>query len=95
MELQGDKMTYAQSFMNELEVIQQKGYSLVRLCKLAGVSRQTMWRARKDPRDITMANADKIVNAIHKIPTLPFEFTKKSGQRKTPAILLGRRNNER
>lgn len=77
MELQGYKMTYAQSFMRELEIIHEKGYSLVRLCKLAGVSRQTMWRARKDPRDITMANADKIINAIRKLPTLPFEFKKK------------------
>ena len=77
MELQGNKMTYAQSFMNELEVIQEKGYDLVKICKLAGVSRQTLWRARKDPRDITMANADKILYAIKKLPTLPFEFKKK------------------
>lgn len=76
MELQGYKMTYAQSFMNELEVIQEKGYNLVKICKLAGVSRQTLWRARKDPREITMANADKIINALKKLPTLPFEFKK-------------------
>lgn len=87
-------MTYTQSFMRELEIIHEKGYNTVQICKLAGISRKTLWRARKDPREITMVNADKIMNAIRKIPTLPYEFTKKSGQRKTPEILLGRRNNE-
>lgn len=90
----GKKMTYTQSFMRELEIIHEKGYNTVQICKLAGISRKTLWRARKDPREITMVNADKIMNAIRKIPTLPYEFTKKSGQRKTPEILLGRRNNE-
>lgn len=88
-------MSYTQSFMRELEIIHEKGYSTVQICKLAGISRKTLWRARKDAREITMVNADKIINAIRKLPTLPFEFTKKSGQRKTPEILLGRRNNER
>ena len=77
MELKGIKMTYAQSLTNALEIIDSKGYCLVKLCQLAGVSRQTLWRARKDPRDITIANADKIICALKKLPTLPFEFKKK------------------
>lgn len=69
-------MTYTQSFMRELEIIHEKGYSTVQICKLAGISRKTLWRARKDAREITMVNADKIINAIRKIPNLPFEFKK-------------------
>lgn len=72
-------MTYTQSFMKELEVINEKGYNLVRLCKLAGVSRKTLWRARKDPREISMVIADKILCALRKMPTLPFEFRKPQG----------------
>lgn len=69
-------MTYTQSFMKELEVIDEKGYNTVKICKLAGVSRKTLWRARKDPREISMNTADKILYALRKIPTLPFEFKK-------------------
>ena len=69
-------MTYTQSFMKELEVIDEKGYNTVQLCKLAGVSRKTLWRARKDPREISMNTADKILYALRKIHTLPFEFKK-------------------
>lgn len=72
-------MSYTQSFMRELEVINQKGYNTVRLCKLAGVSRKTLWRARKDPREISMLTADKILFALRKLPTLPFEFRKNPG----------------
>lgn len=70
-------MSYAQSLSDALEIIDAKGYCLVKLCKLAGVSRQTLWRARKDPRGTTIENADKIIYAIKKFPTLPFEFKKK------------------
>lgn len=87
-------MTYTQSFMRDLEIIQEKGYSLVRLCKLAGISRKTLWRARKNPEEIMLITADKIIHAIRKIPNLPYEFTKKSGQRKTPTILLGRKGDK-
>ena len=72
-------MTYAQSFLRELEVINEKGYSTVKLCKLAGVSRKTLWRARNNPEEVTINTADKIIYAIRKIPTLPFEFRKPQG----------------
>lgn len=82
-------MSYAQSFMDELEVIHEKGYNTVRLCKLAGISRKTLWRARNNPEVITINIADKIIHALRKMPNLPYEFTKKTGQRKTPEILRG------
>ena len=72
-------MGYAQSFLRELEVIHEKGYNTVKLCKLAGISRKTLWRARNNPQEVTICTADKIVHAIHKIPTLPFEFRKPQG----------------
>lgn len=81
----GKKMSYTQSFMRELEIINEKGYSTVQICKLAGISRKTLWRARKDAREITMVNADKIINALRKIPYLPFQLHKRNPRKNTGA----------
>lgn len=83
-------MSYAQTFMNETDIIWQKGYHIGRLCRLAGIDRKTLWRARKNPSEITIDVADRIIHAVRKLPNLPYEFTKKSGQRKTPEIIRGK-----
>lgn len=82
-------MSYAQTFLNETDVIWEKGYCVVRLCRLAGISRRTLYRARKNPSEITIDVADRIIHALRKMPHIPYEFRKKSGQRFTPNVLRG------
>lgn len=73
----GYYMTYTESFMRELEVINEKGYNTVKLCRLAGIDRKTLWRARNWPDVISLNTADKIMRALQKIPKLPYEFPKR------------------
>lgn len=72
-------MLLTKQLLSELETIDEKGYDVVKVCKLAGICRKTLWNARNKPETLTLYTADKIINALHKIPNLPFEFKKPQG----------------
>lgn len=70
-------MSFMNQLLNEIDVIYAKGYDIGKVCKLAGICRKTLWNARYRTGTVSLSTADKIVHAIRKIPTLPFEFKKK------------------
>jgi hypothetical protein len=70
-------MLLSEQLSSEIEMIYANGYDAGKVCRLAGICRKTLWNARYKPETITLYTADKIIHAIKKIPTLPFEFKKK------------------
>ena len=68
---------FIEKLLSTLEEIDAKGYDAGKVCRLAGVCRKTLWNARNKPETVSLLTADKLIHAIRKIPTLPFEFKKK------------------
>lgn len=74
------KKTYlADSVYEAFDKMYQQGLSIVKIAKVAGVGRMSVWRAANCPERLTIATAQKIINAIDKLPTMPFEFRKPQG----------------
>lgn len=58
------------------------GISPGKVALLANVGRMTVWRAKNRPETISISVAQRIVNAINKIPNMPYEFKKAQHDRR-------------